>query len=28
MQRPTRMPNPLWGQSAADEFFLAVIDFV
>jgi uncharacterized protein YidB (DUF937 family) len=22
------MPNPLWGQSATDEFFLAVIDFV
>jgi uncharacterized protein YidB (DUF937 family) len=28
MQRSIRMPNPLWGQSATDEFFLAVIDFV
>jgi len=22
------MLNPLWGQSASDEFFLAVVDFV
>jgi hypothetical protein len=22
------MPGPLWGQSASEEFFLAVVDFV
>jgi uncharacterized protein YidB (DUF937 family) len=28
MQRSIRMPGPLWGQSASEEFFLAVVDFV
>jgi uncharacterized protein YidB (DUF937 family) len=28
MQRSIRMPAPLWGQSASEEFFLAVVDFV
>src|ERR1700736_107407 len=28
MQRAIRMPKTLWGQSASDDFLLAVIDFV
>jgi uncharacterized protein YidB (DUF937 family) len=28
MQRALRMPKPLWGQSASEEFFLAVVEFV
>ena len=28
MQRSIRMPSPLWGQSASDEFLSAVVDFV
>src|SRR5882757_7496972 len=28
MQRSIRIPGPLWGQSASEEFFLAVVDFV
>lgn len=28
MQRSTRIPSPLWGQSASDEFLSAVVDFV
>jgi len=28
MQRAIRMPKPLWGQAASEDFFLAVVDFV
>jgi|SRR5450631_846301 len=28
MQRSIRMANPFWGQSASEEFLLAVVDFV
>jgi uncharacterized protein YidB (DUF937 family) len=28
MQRSIRKPNPFWGQSASDDFLLAVVDFV
>src|SRR5260370_29416810 len=28
MQRSIQMAGPLWGQSASEEFFLAVVDFV
>lgn len=28
MQRSTRISNTFWGQSASDDFLLAVIDFV
>jgi len=28
MQRSIRMPNVFWAQSASDEFFNAVVDFV
>src|ERR1700736_6637574 len=28
MQRAIRMPKTLWGQSASEDFFLAVVDFV
>jgi uncharacterized protein YidB (DUF937 family) len=28
MQRSIRTANPLWGQSASDDFFVAVVDFV
>lgn len=28
MQRSIRIPSPLWGQSASDEFLSAVVDFV
>jgi len=28
MQRSVRMPNVFWTQSASDEFFNAVVDFV
>src|SRR5882672_2087881 len=28
MQRAIRMPKALWGQSASEDFFLAVVDFV
>src|SRR5260370_38083525 len=28
MHRSVGMPGPLWGQSASEEFFLAVVDFV
>lgn len=28
MQRAIQMLKPLWGQSASEDFFLAVVDFV
>src|SRR6267378_1042880 len=28
MHRSIGMPGPLWGQTASEEFFLAVVDFV
>jgi uncharacterized protein YidB (DUF937 family) len=28
MQRATQTPKPLWGQSASEDFLLAVVDFV